>query len=133
MNHKTITIPDSFIKKYQLPSFTATREHFKHLVDIQNYSELLLSPGLTEEMLGKCHFRKMRVENTSRVFSHELSVALTLLSEVENKPEFYTTAWLVSMFSKWWRIISCRNLSLALGKKNSQVYKYNYKFFKRVH
>ena len=125
-----ITIPDKFVKKYNLPTSKATISHFKHLVDTQNNSELLLTPGLNDEMLVAGHFKKMRVENTSNVLSHNVSAALSFLSEAQNLPELRTTAWLVSMLSRWWRIVSCRNLSLALSKKNPQVYKETVDFLK---
>ena len=131
LKHEVITIPDEFVKKYKLPTSKAEMQHFFDLVNIQKDSELLLAPGLKEEMIsGQGHFKKMRVENTSRVFSHDVSCALKFLAEDKNRPELKTTGWLVEQFNRWWRIISCRNLTFALSLKNPKVFKDTINFLK---
>ena len=124
LSNKVITIPEEFKIKYDLPSNEVNAAHLEELLQAQDHSELLLAPHLKEEYVsGKRHFRKMRVENTSRAVSHEVSSAIEYLADEISKPEYKTTAWLFKTFNKWWDISGCRNLKLALSKLKLDEYK----------
>lgn len=64
----------------------------------------------------------MRVKSASHVLSQDVSAALRFLGEEQLKSEYDTSAWLVEMFAKWFNIVSARNLTFALSKKNENKF-----------
>lgn len=66
--------------------------------------------------IGK-HFQRMRLKCASHVLSHNISTALRFLEKEHSKLEYETSAWLVEKVSKWFNIVSARNLTFALRKK----------------
>lgn len=123
LNHKTITIPESFVKKYSLPSNQANTQHFHELLDKQKDLCFLLTPKLKDDYLDTSkHFQKMRVPSASNVLSHEVSTALQFLSVECSKPNYKTTAWLTEYMARWFKIVTSRNISIAISKKNEKQF-----------
>lgn len=121
LNHKIITIPDNFVKNYNLPSNKVNSQHFYELLDKQKDLHFLLTPKLKDDYLDRSkHFQKMRVPSASNVLSHEVSTALQFLSVECSKPEYKTTSWLVGYIAQWFKIVTSRNLSIAISKKNEK-------------
>lgn len=131
LSNKIITIPDKYVQKFKLPNNQANAYHFNDLIKMQDNNELLLAHKLKDEQVsGKRHFRKMRVANTSNVVSHEVGTAFEFVADEINKPQYKTTAWLINVFNRWWNICGCRNLQLAISKKNDTEYKSTKSFLK---
>lgn len=102
LNYKTVTIPESFVKKYSLLSNKANTQHFYDLLDKQKDVHFLLAPKLKNDYLDTSkHFQKMRVPSVSNVLSHEVSTALQFFSVECSKPEYKTTAWLAGYMARW--------------------------------
>ena len=123
MNNKDILIPQKYVTLYNLSNNVASSSHLHKLLEVQNDLDLKLAPKLCDNYLNtKNHFQKMRVKSASHVLSHELRTSLKFLSEEQNKPEYESTSWLVGCFSKWFKIMSARNMTFALSKKNEKVF-----------
>lgn len=89
LNHKTIIIPESFVKNYNLPSNKVNSQHFYELLDKQKDLHFLLTLKLKDDYLDKSkHFQKIRVPSASNVLSHEVSTALQFLSVECSIPEY---------------------------------------------
>jgi len=90
INNESITISDDIIRKYNLPSNKIELKHFNELIDVQEDSELLLTPKLTINDIKCNNFNKMKVNKAKQVFSHDVSCSFELLASEINKPEFIT-------------------------------------------
>ena len=123
-------IPDEYIQLYSLPTNVAKSEHIKDLLDRQkDLFDLKLAPKLEEKYLDRSgHFQKMRLKSATHVLSHDVSSALNFLADEESKVEYETTSWLVDNCSKWYKIISARNLTFALSKKNENKFRETVQF-----
>lgn len=123
LNHKTVTIPENFVRKYNLPSNKANTQHFYELLNKQKDVHLLLAPKLKDDYLDRSkHFQKMRVPSANNVLSHEVSTALQFLSLECSKAEYKTTAWLTGYMARWFKIVTSRNISIAISKKNEKQF-----------
>lgn len=88
LNNGTLTISDDTVRKYKLPSNKIELRHFNELLNIQENSELLLTPALKADDI-KCNtFSKMKVNKAKHVFSHDVSSAFKLLADENDKPEY---------------------------------------------
>ena len=70
----------------------------------------------------------MRVKSATHVLRHSVSTALQFLSKDKDKPQYESSAWIVGYFAKWFRIMSARNLTLALSKINKDKFVENINF-----
>lgn len=99
-NHE-ITILNNIVFKYNLPLNKVELKHFNELLDIQENSELLLTPKLRKNDTNcSNNFNKMKVSKAVHVFSNDVSSSLQLLAHCNNKPEYLTTAWFVKIVPK---------------------------------
>lgn len=123
LNHKFITIPDKYVKKYQLPTDTAQAEHFQELFHQQKDFLLSLCPKLREEYFDRArHFQKMRVKSACHVLSYEVSSALKFLASETSKSEYITTALLTEKMALWFKIVSSRNIIWGISKNKSEKF-----------
>lgn len=122
LNNSVLTISNDVMEKYNLSSNKIELNHFKHLLDIQEKSDLLLTPRLKRNDI-ECNnnFSKMRVSKATHIFSNDVSCSLELLAD-ENNPEFATTAWFVKIVFQWFVLMTSRSCQVALGTKNENVY-----------
>ncbi|KYN28499.1 hypothetical protein ALC57_02079 [Trachymyrmex cornetzi] len=74
----------------------------------------------------------MKVNEARNIFSNDVSSALQLFADENNKPEYITTAWFVNIVSKWFILMTSRNCSVALGKKHENVYNTNVEFLNEI-
>lgn len=66
----------------------------------------------------------MKVKNSTSVISEAVGSAMEFCgNSIAEKENFLTTAWLISYVARWFKIMSCRSLKLALSKKNQEKYK----------
>lgn len=99
------------------------------MINIQENSELLLTPRLTTDDIKCNNFSKMKVNKAKHVFSHDVSSSFVLLANENNRPEFITTAWFINIVSKWFSLMTSRYSKIALGNtKNNNVYNENIAF-----
>lgn len=128
--HKVIIIPQKFVQEHNLVSNVVDIGHVCDLMDVQdNMPHLKLAPKLTKKCLDPSHFDKMNVGNALNLFSNSVSAALTYLVERKGRDETYlTTAWFVGAVNKWFDLMSCRNITMALSKFNVEQYEAATKF-----
>lgn len=100
VSNETIIISNDVVMKYNLPSDKIELQHFCELIDIQNNSELLLTSKLKIDDIRCNNFNKMKVNKAKHVFSNDVSSSFQLLANENNKPEFITTAWFVTIVCK---------------------------------
>lgn len=91
-NNELIIISNDLVLKYNLPSNKIELKHFNELINIQENSELLLTPRLKLDDITSNNFSKMKVNKAKHVFSHDVSSSFELLAVENNKPEFISTA-----------------------------------------
>lgn len=129
LNNDVIKISDEFVAANSLPSNTASSKHLQHVLLSQEDSDFKLAPKLRSEYFDRNnHFQKMRVKSASHVLSKDVSATLEYLAEEQNLPELKTTSWLIKQFSKWFKIMSSRNLSFALSKRNKTKFEETIEF-----
>ncbi|CAL1677325.1 unnamed protein product [Lasius platythorax] len=58
----------------------------------------------------------MRVNTAKRVLSTNVSSALEFLADENNTPHYLTTAWFIKVIAKWFKLMTSRYCSVALGK-----------------
>lgn len=92
ISNETIIISNDIVTKYNLPSDTVKLKHFYELINIQNNSELLLTPKFKIDDIKCNNFNKMKVNKAKHVFSNDVSSSFKLLADEHNKPEFIATA-----------------------------------------
>lgn len=119
INNGNITICDSIVAKYELPSSTIEIEHIKELIEIQDDYELLLTPKLRINDLRGNNFDKMKMNKAKNIFSQDVS-SLKLIALEKNKLNFLTTAWFVELIFKWFTLMSSRNYKVALDNNNNK-------------
>lgn len=126
LNNDQISLPDHFVRKYQLPWNLVERDHLEDLFSIQNNVPLKLAPKFNETNLYPQGFQKMRVATSSNLMHIDVSSALNYLS-LENE-EYKTTAKFISYVERWFSIVTSRNILLALSKRNEVKYKETVEF-----
>lgn len=132
VSNETIILSNETITKYNLPSDTVKLKHFYELINIQNNSELLLTPKFKIDDIKCNNFNKMKVNKAKHVFSNDVSSSFKLLAYEHNKPEFITTAWFVQIVCKWFSLMTSRCCKLALGTKNENVYHESIQFLNEI-
>jgi hypothetical protein len=121
---QTIRLPETVVRKFNLPSNDVSIEPLKRLVQFQTDKDLKPAPCLTEKALAPSHFDKMKVSYALNVFSHSAASALRLMVETENwEQEVLTTAWFLEIMNKWFDLMSSRHPVIAISKFD--VDKYN--------
>jgi len=101
ISNKEITISENTVHKYKLPTNKIHLSHFDELLNIQENSELLLTPRFKiTDIKSTNNFSKMRVNKAKNVFSNDVSSSLQLLAQERNNPEYHTTAWFVKFVHK---------------------------------
>lgn len=89
----------------------------------------MLTPKLNiSDIDSKNQFAKMRVNKVKNLLSTDVSSALEFLVDVNNVPEYITTAWFIKMTAKWFTLMSSRHCSVALGKLHIEKYNENVDF-----
>lgn len=91
------------------------------MINIQNNSELFLTPKLKADDIRCNNFNKMKVNKAKHVFSNDVSSSFLLLADENNKPEYITAAWFVNIVCKWFSLITSRHCTLALGTKKENI------------
>lgn len=132
VSNEVITISDDVVIKYNLPSNKIELQHFCELINIQNESELFLTPKLKIDDIRCNNFNKMKVNKAKHVFSNDVSSSFQLLADENNKPEYITTAWFVKIVSNWFSLMTSRHCKLALGKKSENVYNESINFLNEI-
>lgn len=131
LNNKFFKIPESFVIKYNLPTNIITLHLFKELISYQKDLEFMLTPNLEDKYLDdKNNFLKMRVSSATNVFNHDVSAAFKFMSEEHNNNEYKTASWFVGYVSRWFKLMTVRHPSLALGKRNLAKYEETTSFLK---
>jgi len=132
LNNGILTISDDIVRKYNLPSNKIELEHFKELINIQENSELLLTPKFNMDDLKCNNYMKMKVNKAKKMFDYDVGCTFEVLADENNKPEFITTAWFVKLVCKWFSFMTSRYRKIALGKKNIDIYEENVDFLREV-
>lgn len=133
ITNEVITVPNNLVLKYNLPTNKIELKHFYELINVQEESELVLTPKLQKNDIDcNNNFNKMRVSKATHVFSNEVSSSLKLLADCYNKPEFLTTTWFVNIVRKWFSLMTSRSCVLALGIKDNDAYNENINFLYEI-
>lgn len=132
LSNGILTISDDIVLKYNLPSDKIELKHFNELINIQENSELLLTPKFKIDDIKCNNFSKMKVNKAKNMFSHDVSSSFELLADNNNKPEFISTAWFVKIVCKWFSLMMSRYHKIALGKKDTNLYSENIDFLHEV-
>lgn len=103
-NNKCIYLSESIQTKNDLPSSCIRAEYFNQVAESQNNIQILLSSKSEDEDFNSA--------NTSS----------RLISDIEEKREFDTTAWFVNKISNWFTIMTSGHPSKALNKVNMDEY-----------
>jgi hypothetical protein len=130
VNNKIICIPKFIQEKYNLPTQIINVKHIFDLVEFQNKLEFKLAPKLSEADLLPSHYDKMKVSKSTHVISHDVSCALTFVSQYLNKKEYITTAWFIDQVEKWFSLMTSRSPVNAISKHNIEKYNETITFFK---
>lgn len=116
LKNSMITVPQHLVQKYNLPTNVVKSSHLKDVVEADKDSDLKLVPKLPQDYLQNTnHFQKMRVNNAMKVISPEVGSALEFLTEENPSDERLTTSWFIKVVSRWFKIMSSRNISVALS------------------
>lgn len=120
-SNKQIVIPNHLVQKHNLPSGLVKLDHLDQLCRFQADMKWKLAPKLNEDLLKIEHFDKMRVHNATDVFNPRVAAALKFLSFTHcGEPGMRTTAWFISTFVQWFKIV--RTPMFGLGKKNPEAF-----------
>lgn len=131
INNETITIPDYFVNKFALPTNVANFSHLNDVLIADKNCDIKLAPKLKSEYLSRNnHFQKMRMNTATTVFSDQVGTALELLANLNDAK--ITTAWFIKFITRWFRIMSGRNLYLALGFNNIKKFEETIAFLHEV-
>lgn len=136
LSNGILIISDDIVLKYNLPSdkieLKIELNNFNELINIQENSELLLTPKFKIDDIKCNNFSKMKVNKAKNMFSHDVSSSFELLADNNNKPEFISTAWFVKIVCKWFSLMTSRYHKIALGKKDTNLYSENIDFLHEV-
>lgn len=132
INNEFMTVSDDIMVKYNLPSNKIELEYFKDLIQVQENSELLLTPKLNMNDFKPNNFAKMKVNKAKNLFSQDVSSSFKLVAAERNQPEFLSTAWFVQIVSKWFTLMTSRFYKVALGKNNNDIYEDNINFLHKI-
>jgi hypothetical protein len=121
-NGQQIIIPESFVEAYCLPTNVVDISHIKCLLHI-DYGDLKLAPSLTESCVKPSHFDKMKVGLAVRLLNHDTAAALRYCVERDLlHKEAITTAWFCETMHTWFKLVTSRRRTLALGRDNEVNY-----------
>jgi hypothetical protein len=115
LENSTIVVPMDVVEANNLPSREIKLQHVSSIVDIQETYELKLVPGLSRANIHPGQYGKMKVGNSTKVFSHtSASVLNDLVKEGIISDNARTTAWFCELMNSWFDIMSNRSYPAAL-------------------
>jgi hypothetical protein len=115
LENSTIVVSMDVVKANNLPCREVRLQHISGIVDIQETYELKLVPGLSRANIHPGQYGKMKVGNSTKVFSHtSASVLNDLVKEGVISDNARTTAWFCELMNSWFDIMSNRSFPLAL-------------------
>lgn len=117
-----IYIPDEVRNRYNLPTNLICASHINDLISHQKDLHFSLAHKLTEEDLLPDNFKKMKVQTSTNVISHDVASGLKFISDELGKTEYLTTAWFIDLIDKWFNYMSSRHPTSALSKHNKDSY-----------
>lgn len=133
VNNKTITIPDSFVNRFALPTNLASYSHLNDVLTTDENCDIKLAPKLRSEYLSRNnYFQKMRVNFATRVLSDQVGMALEMLADGNSNDARIMTAWFLKFIARWFCIMSGRNYCLALGFKCVEKFEETIAFLNEV-
>lgn len=118
--NETATLPQDFVKKYNLPTGKFNVKHLQAIVNADKENDYKLSPKLKEEHLNitKDHFGKMRVGNARAILCESNVSALQYLAHEDPADERLSTAQTLKIMYKWFDAMCSRNKNLAMNYKD---------------
>jgi len=124
VNNGEITLSQEIVEKYNLPSNVVKFEDIEFIRDFQKERELKFVPKLNDKETSNHHFRKMNLPNAKCMLDDKVGATLDFLVYCgETGDESSTTAWFVRLLNRWFKLVTSRNLQLALSKRNVEAYK----------
>jgi hypothetical protein len=115
LEKQTILLPDDIAVKYDLATNAVSMEHVLCVVSIQEFFELKLVPGLSRSNVYPGQYTKMKVSNSTKIFSHTMASVLQDLIQSGIMPaEAEAMAWFCDELNTWFDIMSNRKYSWAL-------------------
>ena len=112
-------LPDSIVKKYNLPSNLVKMDHIKQLYEYELRREDKLAPRLSKDCVFVKGFNKMNVNFARNALSRDVAAALRSLVTLEKFPqEVLTTAFFCERIGKWYDLATARapHLGFSLSK-----------------
>lgn len=110
-----------------MPTNVANSSHLNDVFIADKNCDIKLK---SEYLSRNNHFQKMRVNTATAVFSDQIGIALELLANLNDAR--ITTAWFIKFITRWFRIMSGRNLYLALEFNNIEKFEETIAFLNEV-
>ncbi|KAF2893260.1 hypothetical protein ILUMI_12916 [Ignelater luminosus] len=117
-------VPNSVMKKEQLPSDIISFKYLVQLVEIQTKNNLqLITNNITEHALHPTPLKNMCAVYAAYIFSNTTASAIETLVSLElMDKDALTTAWFLRQIRMWFDILNSRNRKTAISKNNKSEY-----------
>lgn len=128
-----IILPNWFVAAKGLTSTRATMEHIELLMEAQGKPGLKLATKLSERVIHPTNFDKMSVAGARALFSKPVVDGLIYLVKEEGySSDLLTTAAFVDVVSKWFDLVSSREIRRALSRKREDKFKEAIAFLEEI-
>jgi hypothetical protein len=115
LENQVILLPEDIVAANNLPCRDVSMKHVMKIVEIQEKFEFKLVPGLSRANINPGQFGKMRVGNSTKIFSHTTASVLNdLASSGDVEKDAKSTAWFCDKFNEWFDIMSNHSYVSAL-------------------
>jgi hypothetical protein len=112
---QNIVLPNDVVEQFNLPGSVVSVSHVRSLLDLQEASELKITPYLQRKHVEPKQFEKMKVSFAAQLFSHSVSSALKFCVQAKLLPvEALTTAWFLECVNQWFDVANARSKVQAL-------------------
>ena len=134
INNGNIYLQKDIQENYKLPTKVVDANHLIQMLQLQDELVFTLTPHIkTDVILSKNrNFQIIKVNRAHKIVNPELSAALYFLADEHSKPEYETTAWFVGNLTKWYRLMTSRNLQNAISKFSIEKYEETIHFLKEM-
>lgn len=131
VNHKTMSISETMKIQHNLPTTEINLKYIEELFVIEENNIFKLAPKLEQHMFHPTTKQKMRVKNSQRIMSNQVSSALRLLAENDNSMiNAITTAWFIEQVYHWHDLITSTDRKMAFSLSDQSKYENETAFMK---
>jgi hypothetical protein len=116
LENQILMLPHDIVSVHKLPCAEVSIKHIETIISLQDSMELKLVPGLTQTNIHPGKYSKMKVKNSTKIFSHRTSSVLHDLAD-SGAIDFdaHSIGWFCGETNKWFDNMANRQFSGALS------------------